>query len=587
MAGILKHVPEHHQRDVDCVGNHHSKAIRRIWDGRFWAAPRWTGRRLQHYFSTLSTGGLIMGIIFFCFSMTPSLLPRTWYLQGLASGICIITGYAFGTFIAVLLRRFGFRPLHQPHQRRIIRRMVFISMAVTVPIMGILGAIWQYRVRELIGADLDDPNYYALTLLIAFLFARLSLSVVRLLRAAVRRLGRWGARWIPLPVAKLIATVLVTTLVITIVSDTLLPPIVRAANSSFALTDTGNFAGITPPVESQRSGSPTSLVAWDDLGKEGRSFVARGPRAADITAFSGRDASEPIRAYAGADSAPTVTGAADLVVEELRRMGGFERAVIAIATTTGRGWVNEIAAETLEYMWDGDTAIAAVQYSYLPSPVAFVADRTTPPEAARALYEAITAELVQLPADQRPQLMLMGESLGAYGSQGIFDSINDVVDAVDAALWVGSPNFTPLWQQLTTRRQAGSPEQRPQIHACREVCFMTKPSDIPPGAHPTVIMMQHTNDPIVWWSPRLLFSEPDWLKESPLPGRSAAMRWIPLVTFWQVTMDMIFSTEMPDGTGHHYGLNIVDAMAAILAPETWTPAATLRLRAALADVSVS
>lgn len=33
-------------------------------------------RHLRRYFDTLSVGGMIMALLFFCFSMTPSLLPR-------------------------------------------------------------------------------------------------------------------------------------------------------------------------------------------------------------------------------------------------------------------------------------------------------------------------------------------------------------------------------------------------------------------------------------------------------------------------------------------------------------------------------
>ena len=42
-----------------------------------------------------------------------------------------------------------------------------------------------------------------------------------------------------------------------------------------------------------------------------------------------------------------------LAADELRRTGGLDRAVIAIATTTGTGWVNEAEASALEYMYNG------------------------------------------------------------------------------------------------------------------------------------------------------------------------------------------------------------------------------------------
>ena len=40
--------------------------------------------------------------------------------------------------------------------------------------------------------------------------------------------------------------------------------------------------------------------------------------------------------------------------------------------------MNEDVASAFEYVEGGDTAIASMQYSFLPSPLAFIADRETP-----------------------------------------------------------------------------------------------------------------------------------------------------------------------------------------------------------------
>ena len=47
-------------------------------------------------------------------------------------------------------------------------------------------------------------------------------------------------------------------------------------------------------------------MAWDDLGREGRVFVGRGPAAEDIAAFTGAPAPDPIRVYAGIERADDV-----------------------------------------------------------------------------------------------------------------------------------------------------------------------------------------------------------------------------------------------------------------------------------------
>jgi uncharacterized membrane protein len=56
------------------------------------------------------------------------------------------------------------------------------------------------------------------------------------------------------------------------------------------------------------------------------------------------------------------------------------------------------------------------------------------------------------------------------------------------------------------------------------------------------------------------------------------MRWFPLVTFWQVTIDMPFAVGVPDGHGHRYTTGSVDAWATLLQPEGWTEADAERLR---------
>lgn len=547
-------------------------------------AVRALGRHLRRVFSSLSVGGMAVGLVFFCLSMTPSLLPRAWYLQGVASGICTVTGYAVGVIVGWALRRFGFRPLAKPRQRWVAKRSLIVAAWVLIPLFGVLGAVWQYQVREVTQTDRDDANFYALVLMIAFALSRAILTGARSLRWLTRRIGRFGARLIPPPVAKLIAAALVGFLVVTTMSNALLPVVNKVAGASFSLTDSGTAPGARPPQTMERSGSPTSLVRWTDLGREGRTFVSSGPTVAQLAAFGHGPAVQPIRVYAGTDSAPSLRDEANLVVAELNRTGAFDRAVLVVATTTGRGWVNEVAASAIEYLWGGNTAIAAMQYSFLPSTVAFLTDRYTPTAAGKILFDAVHAAWAKRPADRRPKLIVTGESLGSYGSQGAFGSLADIRSRADGAVWAGTPNFTSLWRTFTDDRVGGSPEQRPSVDGCAAVCFAAAADDLPSSARPSVVYLQHVNDPIVWWSPRLLFVRPDWLAEPALPGRTAAMAWIPLVTFWQVSMDMIFSTDMPPGSGHTYTLDYANAFAAVTQPPGWTPADTARLRTVLATV---
>src|SRR5690606_20025355 len=108
------------------------------------------------------------------------------------------------------------------------------------------------------------------------------------------------------------------------------------------------------PNSALRSGSPASLLRWEELGRAGREFVAAGPSARDISAVSGQDALEPIRVYVGLRSAETSEQRATLALEELKRTGAFDRSLLVVVTPTGSGWVDPGAIDSVEYLQHGD-----------------------------------------------------------------------------------------------------------------------------------------------------------------------------------------------------------------------------------------
>ena len=103
----------------------------------------------------------------------------------------------------------------------------------------------------------------------------------------------------------------------------------------------------------------------------------------------------------------------------------------------------------------------------------------------------------------------------------------------------------------------------------------------PPWEGTRVLFLQHPSDPIVWWSPALLFSRPDWLVEPAGADRTASMRWYPIITFWQVMADMTNASAAPSGHGHTYADELLDGWVAVAPPAGWTAADTGRVRAAI------
>ena len=548
--------------------------MKRVWEG------------VRRYCKTLHSVGLSFGLVFFVLSMSPSLLPRAWYLQGVATGISVATGYGIGVTVAWMIRKCGVQPTWSDRTKKIGWIVLAVLAAILVPLFLLLGSWWQQIVRDLVEAPRANRANYILVLLVSLAVWFILLEAGRGLRYLTRGLAAVALRFVPKEAAKVASLVVVFALAIFVVNGALYNGLIAFANWSFSGADNDTPDGINQPPIAERSGSPMSAEAWDSLGKEGRTFMGSGPSAEKIAAVTGRDAKQPIRVYAGRESSDSVNGVALRVVDELERTGGFDRGTLAVVTTTGRGWVNDDVASAFEYVQGGDTAIAAMQYSFLPSPLAFIADRETPMAAGRALFNAVYAKWIDLPLDKRPKLVVFGESLGSYGGQAAFAGAQDMATRVDGALWSGTPNFTAQWQEITDSRDSGSREAVPVIDGGQAIRFAAYPEDLEldaPWNDSRVVYWQHASDPIVWWSFDLLLNKPDWLAE-PL-GRDVdpGMRWIPLVTFWQVTLDMVFSADVPSGHGHNYGAEAADMWAQILHPEGWSQSDTDTIRGALTN----
>ncbi len=522
----------------------------------------------------LDFAGSVVGTFFFCWSLTPSLLPRTWYYQALVTGVTAAIGYAVGVVFGTLIR-FVYRRVRKDHP--LSRRTVRIAWAS----FGVVGtgaatwylfgsARWQSDLRELM--DVDSPRliHYVLILLISFVIFAGFLAVARLLRGISRWLGRHLARWVPIPVAVVTSGLMVAAIVIWSWTGLFYPWLLGAANNAFAAINQETVAGESPPTITTHAGGPGSLVTWDSLGRKGREFISDGPTAVDIEAFSGRPALDPVRTYVGMDSAETSAGLASLAVRELERAGGFQREVLVVVTATGTGWVDEAAADAIEYLHNGDTAIVSIQYSYLPSWLSFLADHEQVDIAGQELFDAVYQRWLRLPEDSRPQLVVYGESFGAVGSAAAFDDLDDLVSKVDGALWVGPPEWHPMRQELTANRDPGTPERLPVYQGGETVRFWggwQEPMDVEGWRQPRVLFLQHASDPVSFWSPELIWSQPDWMREPPGPDVLPDLNWYPFVTFWQLTADMAVSALMPEGHAHNYGGELVDAWLMVAPPD--------------------
>lgn len=537
------------------------------------ASPASAATPRQRWWS-LDPAGSALGFVFTVLSVTPSLLPRPTVLQGVLAAFAFAVGYLLGMTVWAMIRRLLWKNGAVPAIRRswwVLYAGVWVAAVIA---MTALAVNWQNEVRRLVSMPpLDGAD------ILGFMAAFLPVTALLLLLGKAVRVMHSGLRR---RAGAMLAAILSTIVVVAATAGILF---VALAGVDRIYFDRNHLpeAGVAEPDSAYRSAGVGSAISWDSLGRHGAAFVGGGPSAEKIAEVTGVPAITPIRVYAGLESAPTPQERAELVVDELDRTGAFDREVLVVATTTGSGWLEPQTVDAIEYLHAGDTAIASMQYAYTPSWVSFVFDPDAPVEAARVLFEAVEARVAELPVDERPLLISYGLSLGAHGSQAVFSDLPEVRDRTDGALFVGSPNGSELWRTLQAARDEGSPAWQPTLNAGREVRWMSQAGDehliSGPWEQPRVLYLQHATDPITWLAPALFWSEPEWLEADQRSADiSPRMRWIPIVTALQVSVDMLVGEAVPAAYGHNYGDVVLTAWGLIDDNPDLTPEALQRIQ---------
>ncbi|WP_457550930.1 alpha/beta hydrolase [Cutibacterium acnes] len=524
----------------------------------------------------------IVGLIFALFglwtALTPSLVPRTWWMVAVNVWLSTLFAYGIGGFIGRISRWLAeITRLHVTVSTSAVRGIRRSWYAIlTLISLGMF--IWCTRQQRSVSDAVGLPRkvWFAQTVgvLTGIVFFVTTVLLMRFIAHGIRTLYTGVHRFIAQPVLAVVVVALSVALLLWATNNVIVRTTANGVAHVMAQTNAQTAAGRTPPTSPLRSGSPASLQTWDGLGREGKDVVTDGPSAAMISDVMGKPAKEPIRVYAGLNAQRDYTAEARGVLAELIRTGAFHRKVLVIQNGTGSGWVEEWSVSAVEYLTRGDCATATMQYSYLGSVGAFLLDRESPKQGARALFTIIYNYWKTLDPQTRPKLYTSGVSLGSFGGQAAFASINDMVSKVDGAVWVGTPGFTPIWKDLEKHRREGSPEIVPVIGNGRVVRFIGNPREIthdhwgapyPPWrSHTRIAYVQHPSDPVTWWSPEMIWAEPDWMRERAGNDVNPHILWTPWSSFWQVTADMTLATTPPGGHGHNYHSEFIPIWAAVL-----------------------
>lgn len=566
-----------------------SRVINRAYDRL--SQPAEPARRPPRVFEfSFSAVGLLMGLYFLAISLTPSLLPRTGFVQGLGSGLAFMIGYGLGAALFGVLQ---FLRVPRAHGRlRVVLLVIALALISLQAILAIWNYVgWQNQTRVAFGVEPLSPQVWVVIVAVAATTAVALLVVARSLRKLFRAGASLTDRWLPRRLAQAIAAVVLVALLWWVASGAFVSGFFSLSNWVFSSQDLGDKPGSFQPSSALRSGSPDSLVKWDELGAQGREFVSHGPTVDELNDYWGGGAHEPIRAYVGLRSADSIQGQADLLLDELKRTGAFEREVLVLTSTTGTGFINSRGVVPLEYLWKGDTAIAGVQYSYLPSWISLLADQQRVADTSKTVFSTVHEHWMTLPEHERPRLYLYGLSLGSYGVEAVLTSPDMLNEPIDGALMVGPTFVNPMHSELIAGRDAGTPPWQPVVNDGRTVRFTGQRNGLGLGDArwgPTrVVYLQHGSDPVTWFHPSLAFQPPEWLEPGQRPPDiDQSMSWYPLVTMWQVLLDMPGAGSVPEGFGHMYTFREnLDSWVGITQPEGWSDADSAQLAAWIQSVS--
>ncbi|ODT06854.1 MAG: hypothetical protein ABS58_09760 [Mesorhizobium sp. SCN 65-20] len=534
------------------------------------------------YWYSFSTTGLLIGTLFFAASLTPTLIPRNYVTQGVLSGLSAAAGYGIGFFL-----RWLWHYLELPELEARTLSLGKLVAALGSGIVGIIflwrAAEWQNSIRAVMGMEPVDTGHPLEVGAIALITFVIIVALARLFKMTLIFVSERLRRFVPTRVSYVIGTTIALLVFWSVADGVIFRYGLRAADRSFQRLDTLMPPDTQQPTDPAKTGSAASLVRWNELGRMGRSYIATGPTAADIGAFTGKPAKDPVRVYVGLQSAETPQERARLALEELKRAGGFDRSALVIVTPTGTGWVDEQGIDPVEYLHNGDIASVATQYSYLASWLSLLVEPGYGAEQARALFAEVYRHWTTLPKDKRPKLYLYGLSLGALSSELSNELFEVLGDPYQGALWVGPPFPSRIWNSITAERNPGTPEWLPEFRDGSYVRFTAQKNALAiPGASwgpLRVVYLQYASDPITFFDPHAFYREPDWMKTPRGPDVSPELRWYPVITFLQLILDIAMGTTSPMGHGHVYAAeHYIDAWVEVTDVQDWSPEQIARLK---------
>lgn len=323
-----------------------------------------------------------------------------------------------------------------------------------------------------------------------------------------------------------------------------------------------------PPTSPFVSGGPSSISPYQELGLQGRRYVHEVVTPQVIEETLGEPAeNHPIRSYIGVQSEPLyATARSELALEEMERLGAFDRKYLLLISPTGTGWIDHTVIESAEILARGDIATACIQYGTAPSFLELQGVSLGRAQFRQLLW-GVRQRLRAVPGEERPRVLVFGESLGAWTASDVvmhlgaagFDHYG-----IDRALWFGLPGLA-RWSKTGMREGRNPLTPEGTVHAFDHFDDY-RALDEEAKERLRAIVVDHNNDPISQMSLRLAVKQPNWLDGERGRGVPKEMSWRPVMTFIQVVVDAMNAMVVVPGEfksfGHDYRGDTADFVQA-------------------------
>jgi uncharacterized membrane protein len=253
---------------------------------------------IKRLYESLSFWGLMVATIFFAFSLTPSLLPRHYTVQGVLSGLALAVGYGVGVFGVWLWIYLEF---NKPNEKLILvsKQITTVGCAAIAAIFLWRDTVWQNSIRELMEMVPVESAYPTRVVLIALVTALMLVLLARGLGKCWLYLHDKAMRFVPRRVSYVLTTLAVITLIFLIANRVVARIALNLADRVFLQLDEFVDEGLAQPENPLASGSDASLIDWESIGLQGKNFILQGPTQEQISEFSDQEADQPLRVYVG------------------------------------------------------------------------------------------------------------------------------------------------------------------------------------------------------------------------------------------------------------------------------------------------